>query len=168
MEIKTASVYLGLGSNMGEKQDNLLRALDYISQRLRIEKKSSMYDTAPVGNINQARFLNMVCEVTTSLPPAMLLATLKGIESKMGRLPVHPANSPRIIDIDILLYGDEIIDTPDLKIPHPRLAERAFVLVPLAEIAPELVHPVLKLSMKDLLTLIESNTQGVLKLQFQP
>jgi 2-amino-4-hydroxy-6-hydroxymethyldihydropteridine diphosphokinase len=166
MEFKTATVYLGLGSNMGEKQDNLVRALDYISQRLRIEKKSSMYDTAPVGNINQPRYLNMVCKVSTTLAPAMLLATLKGIESKMGRLPVHPANTPRIIDIDILLYGDEIVDTPDLKIPHPRLAERAFVLVPLGEIAPDLVHPVLKQSIKDLLVLIQGNTQGVLKLKF--
>ena len=165
MEIKTASVYLGLGTNMGEKQDNLLRALDYISQRLRIEKKSSMYDTAPVGNINQPRFLNMVCHVTTTLAPAMLLATLKGIESKMGRLPVHPSNTPRIIDIDILLYGNEVIDTPDLKIPHPRLAERAFVLVPLVEIAPDLVHPVLKQSMKDLLTLNPGQYPGRFKIK---
>ena len=166
MELKTAAVYLGLGTNMGEKQQNLLQAMDYISQRLRIEKKSSMYDTEPVGEINQPHFLNMVCKVATTLPPAMLLATLKGIESKMGRLPKHPANSPRIIDIDILLYGDEVVDAPDLKIPHPRLAERAFVLVPLAEIAPDLVHTVLKQSIKDLLVLIQNNTQGVLKLTF--
>ena len=166
MELKTVPVYLGLGTNMGERQENLLRALDYISQRLRIEAKSSMYDTEPVGNIDQPRFLNMVCKVTTTLAPAMLLTTLKAIESKMGRLPVHPANSPRIIDIDILLYGDEVVDTPDLKIPHPRLAERAFVLVPLAEIAPDIMHPTLQLSIKDLLTLIQGNTQGVLKLEF--
>ena len=161
-----ATVYLGLGSNMGEKQENLIRALDYISQRLRIEKKSSVYDTEPVGNVNQPRFLNMVCRVSTSLPPASLLGVLKGIESKMGRLPSGSSTSPRPIDIDILLYGDEVIDTPDLKIPHPRLAERAFVLVPLAEIAPDLIHPVLKHSVKDLLRLIQGNTQGVLKLRF--
>lgn len=165
MEFKIVPVYLGLGSNMGEKQENLLRAMDYISQRLRIEKKSSMYDTEPVGNVNQPRYLNMVCRVSTSLAPATLLSVLKGIESKMGRLPVHPANSPRIIDIDILLFGDEVVDTPDLKIPHPKLAERAFVLVPLAEIAPDLVHPVLKQSIKDLLRLVQG-TQGVLKLKF--
>ncbi len=165
MEFKTVPVYLSLGSNMGQKQENLTMALDYISQRLRIEKKSSVYDTEPVGNPNQPRFLNMVCRASTSLPPAGLLFMVKGIESKMGRLP-GPANSPRIIDIDILLYGDQIIDTPDLKIPHPRLAERAFVLVPLAEIAPDVMHPVLKQSIKDLLTLVQGNTQGVLKLKF--
>jgi GTP cyclohydrolase-4 len=165
MEIKIVPVYLSLGSNMGEKQENLLRAMDYISQRLRIEKKSSVYDTEPVGDVKQPRFLNMVCRVSTSLPPATLLSVLKGIESKMGRLPVHPANSPRPIDIDILLYGDQIVDTPDLKIPHPQLTERAFVLVPLAEIAPDLVHPINKQRIKDLLRLVQG-TQGVLKLKF--
>lgn len=165
MDTKIVSVYLGLGSNMGEKQENLLRALDYISQRLRIEKKSSMYDTEPIGNVNQPRFLNMVCSISTGLSPVSLLGMLKGIESKMGRLP-GPPNSPRPIDIDILLYGDEVINTPLIKIPHPRLAERAFVLIPLAEIAPDLVHPVLKQSIKDLLRLIHG-TQGVLKLDFK-
>jgi GTP cyclohydrolase-4 len=165
MEFKIVPVYLGLGSNMGEKQENLLRAMDYISQRLRIEKKSSVYDTEPVGNVNQSRFLNMVCRVSTSLAPNMLLTVLKAIESKMGRLPNNPPNSPRPIDIDILLYGDQIVDTPELKIPHPQLAERAFVLVPLAEIAPDLIHPVNKQSIKDLLRLVQG-TQGVLKLKF--
>lgn len=165
MNINTVPVYLGLGSNMGGRQENLTLALDYISQRLRIEKKSSVYDTEPVGDVKQPRFLNMVCSVTTSLAPAMLLTVLKAIESKMGRLP-GPPNSPRPIDIDILLYGDQIIDTPELKIPHPQLAERAFVLVPLAEIAPNVVHPVLKQSVKDLLRLIQGNTQGVLKFKF--
>ena len=165
MDIKIVPVYLGLGSNMGERQENLTLALDYISQRLRIEKKSSVYDTEPVGDAKQSRFLNMVCRVTTSLAPATLLTVLKGIESKMGRLP-GPPNSPRPIDIDILLYGDQVIETHELKIPHPRLAERAFVLVPLVEIAPDLVHPVLKQSAKDLLRLVQGNTQGVLKLKF--
>ena len=164
MEFKTVSVYLGLGSNMGERQDNLLKALDYISQRMRIEKKSSIYDTAPVGNENQARFLNMVCQATTSVPANTLLFLLKGIENKMGRMP-GPANGPRLIDIDILLYGNEIVDTHDLKVPHPRMLERAFVLVPLAEIAPEVIHPVQKQSIKALLDAIRSKegVQGVLK-----
>ena len=164
MELKTVSVYLSLGSNMGERKDNLQKALDYISQRMRIEKKSSIYDTEPVGNTNQARFLNMVCQVTTSIPANTLLFLLKGIENKMGRMP-GPANGPRLIDIDILLYNDEIVDTPDLKIPHPRMLERAFVLVPLAEIAPEVIHPVQKKSIKDLLAAIQGKDglQGVLE-----
>jgi 2-amino-4-hydroxy-6-hydroxymethyldihydropteridine diphosphokinase len=164
LDIKSVSVFLSLGSNLGEKHENLQKALDYISQRMRIEKKSSIYDTAPVGNTEQPRFLNMVCQVTTSVPPAMLLFLLKGIESKVGRLP-GPTNAPRIIDIDILLYGNEIVDTPDLKIPHPRMAERAFVLIPLNEIAPDLMHPVLKQTIKDMLRMVQG-TQGVLKLKF--
>jgi len=163
LDIKLVTVYLGLGSNLGEKQENLQKALDYISQRMRIEKKSSIYDTAPIGNINQPRYLNMVCQVTTGIPPATLLFLTKGIETKVGRMP-GPPNSPRIIDIDILLYGNEIVDTPDLKIPHPRMTERAFVLMPLAEIAPDLVHPVEKQPIKDLLNVIKDGTQGVLKM----
>jgi len=149
---------------MGERKDNLQKALDYISQRMRIEKKSSIYDTEPVGNTNQARFLNMVCQVTTSIPANTLLFLLKGIENKMGRMP-GPVNGPRLIDIDILLYNDEIVDTPDLKIPHPRMLERAFVLVPLAEIAPEVIHPVQKKSIKDLLTAIQGKDglQGIME-----
>ena len=95
---------------------------------------------SPLGNVNQPRFLNMVCQAFTRLSPEGLLALAKGIESKMGR---HGKSSdPRPIDIDILLYGDKVMETPELVIPHPRMMERAFVLVPLAEIAPDLVHPV--------------------------
>lgn len=163
MEIKAVSVYLSLGSNMGERQENLQRAIDYISQRMRIEKKSSIYDTAPLENADQNRFLNMACQVTTSIPVTMLLSLFKGIENKMGRVP-GPPNRPRPIDIDILFYGDDIMDTPELKIPHPRMLERAFVLVPLAEIAPDLVHPVQKHTIKELLTIVQSKgIQDVMK-----
>lgn len=140
-ELKTVTVYLSLGSNMGDRQGNLAKALDFLSQRLRIEKVSSVYDTEPVGNPNQSRFLNMVCQTYTTLGPKELLNTVKGIESKMGRFSAE-RNAPRPIDIDILFYGDQIIETPELVIPHPRLIERAFVLIPLAEIAPDLKHPV--------------------------
>jgi len=135
------TVYFGLGSNLGDRQYNLDRALDFLSQRLRVEKVSSVYDTEPLGNTNQPRFLNRVCQVSTGLEPLALLTLIKGIESKMGRLP-HTSNLPRPIDIDILFYGDQVIENPKLVIPHPRLTERAFVLIPLAEIAPDLVHPV--------------------------
>ena len=154
-------VYLGLGSNLGNRQENLDKALDFLAQRLRIDQVSSVYDTEPVGPIDQPHFLNLVCRVYTKLAPMDLLALAKGIENKLGRVFGEP-DAPRPIDIDILFYGDQIIETPELVIPHPRLAERAFVLVPLAEIAPDLVHPVSVKTVKELLKDV-TEVQGVLK-----
>jgi 2-amino-4-hydroxy-6-hydroxymethyldihydropteridine diphosphokinase len=143
------TVYLGLGSNLGEREHNLELAIDFLSERIKIEKRSPVYDTAPVGNPNQPRFLNMAIQVSTRLPAATLLFMAKGIEAKLGRVPI---DSPRPIDIDILFYGDQIINTPpQLVVPHPRLAERAFVLFPLADIAPDFVHPAKKKTVKQLL-----------------
>jgi 2-amino-4-hydroxy-6-hydroxymethyldihydropteridine diphosphokinase len=164
MSSELVMVYLGLGSNIGDRQENLDRALGYLSQRLRVTEKSSVYDTEPIGNPEQPRFLNMVCRVKTMLKPEDLLVLAKGIERKMGRIPGSP-NSPRPIDIDILFYGDEVIKLPELVIPHPRLTERAFVLVPLNEIAPGLVHPVKKNSINELLKEVKQGVQGVLKLE---
>lgn len=161
MENEAVEVYLGLGSNMGDRQGNLSRALGLISRKLRMGVVSSMYDTEPMGNVSQPRFLNMVCQVHTRIAPAALLALAKGIETKQGRASGKP-NAPRPIDIDILLYGDQIIETPELVIPHPRLAERTFVLVPLAEIAPALKHPVIGKTIKELLQGI-TEKQGVFK-----
>ena len=161
MRNKPVIVYLGLGSNLGNRQDNLDRALDFLSQRLRVGKISSVYDTEPLYNINQPRFLNLVCQAYTTLAPMELLTLAKGIESKLGRI-FSKSNAPRPIDIDILFYGSQVIETPELVIPHPRLAERAFVLVPLVEIAPDLVHPVNGKTVKELKKSITEG-QGVFK-----
>jgi 2-amino-4-hydroxy-6-hydroxymethyldihydropteridine diphosphokinase len=157
---EAVTAYLGLGSNLGDRQANLDRALELLSQRLRLEKISSIYDSEPVGDIEQPRFLNMACEVSTHLTPQGLLALAKGIESKMGR--AGPSGTPRPIDIDILFYSDQVVETPELVIPHPRLTERAFVLIPLVEIAPDLVHPVSGKTIKELLKAAKE-VQGVFK-----
>ena len=161
MEIESVTAYLGLGSNLGDRQGNLNRALEFLSQRLRIERVSSVYDTEPVGNIEQPRFLNLVCQINTALPAMALLALAKGIEAKLGR--VGGSGAPRIIDIDILFYGNQVIQTPELVIPHPRLTERAFALIPLAEIAPGLVHPVNGKTIATLLQEVKQGVQGVFK-----
>ena len=161
MSFELVMAYLGLGSNMRNRQDNLDKALDLLSQGLQVGQISSLYDTEPVGNINQPRFLNLVCQVYTRLAPPELLTLAKGIESKLGRASgTH--NAPRPIDIDILFYGDQVIETAELVIPHPRLAERAFVLIPLAEIAPDLVHPVSGETVKELMRAV-TKVQGVFK-----
>ncbi len=161
LQANMVTVYLGLGSNIGNRQEHLNRALDFLSQRLRVEQVSSVYDTEPTGNPNQPRFLNLVCQVATGLEPIALLTLVKGIESKLGRLP-HTTNLPRPIDIDILFYGDQIIETQELTIPHPRLTERAFVLIPLAEIVPNLVHPANGKTVKELMSSL-TKAQGVFK-----
>jgi 2-amino-4-hydroxy-6-hydroxymethyldihydropteridine diphosphokinase len=131
-------VYLGLGTNLGDTESNLDRALRSLSEKITILKKSSLYETEPVGFKDQPWFLNMVAEAETDLSPSGLLGVTQGIERDMKRVRTI-INGPRIIDIDILLYGDEHIDAEGLTIPHPRMQERAFVMVPLLEISPGLV-----------------------------
>jgi len=133
-------VFLGIGTNLGDRERNLQEARAALSQRLEILKESSIYQTAPWGYLDQPAFLNQVIEAQTALSSLNLLDFLKQTEKQLGR----QANfrfGPRLIDLDILFYGNRIIQTPRLQVPHPHLTERAFVLIPLAEIAPEFVHP---------------------------
>jgi 2-amino-4-hydroxy-6-hydroxymethyldihydropteridine diphosphokinase len=157
-------IILGLGSNMGDRQDNLEIALKSLSQKIKVLQVSNRYDTAPVGSTHQARFVNLVCAGETPLSPQELLSFVKGIEKSMGRQP-GPVNSPRPIDIDILFYADRIINTPELVVPHPRLAERAFVLVPLAEIMPDFIHPVLGTKISDALKHLQYSSVDIVKLE---
>ncbi len=143
------TVYLGLGANLGDRRYNLIRAKELLAQKGRVEQVSSFYETEPWGYQDQPCFLNSACCLVTPLSPDGLLSQIKEIERALGRVASF-ANAPRPIDIDILFYGEQIIQTPQLIIPHPRLEERAFVLVPLAEIAPELVHPVSRRTIAEL------------------
>ena len=154
-------VYLGLGANLGDRQGNLLRAVELLSQWGQIEELSSLYESEPVGYLEQPPFLNAVCELTTTLTAEELLAVVKNIESALGRTPSF-RNAPRPIDIDILFYGEQVMNSPHLTIPHPGLEERAFVLVPLAEIAPDLVHPVSGITVREMMERLRS-LKGVTK-----
>ena len=158
---KLATVYLCLGSNLGNRMANLNEAVALLSQKVNIEKVSSVYETEPIGYKEQPLFLNMVCQISTVLSPWELLRFVKDIEGEMGRVQSF-SNSPRLIDIDILFYDREVIRTDELTIPHSRLAKRAFVLIPLAEIAPQLIHPELGKKISELAGVVEGR-EGVQK-----
>jgi len=144
-------VYLGLGSNIGDRAENLRQALELLeTPRLHVTRTSSTYETAPIDYTAQASFLNLVAEAETELLPMQLLKHVMDVERQMGRKRLIP-KGPRVIDVDILLYGNFKVTSPQLEIPHPRMTERRFVLEPLAELAPELRHPVTRKSMKELL-----------------
>jgi 2-amino-4-hydroxy-6-hydroxymethyldihydropteridine diphosphokinase len=141
---------MGLGSNVGERETNLLQAAVLLKKNgVNIIKKSSIYETSPVGNTRQPWFLNQVMEVQSDSGPRGLLQVILGIETSMGRARKTPLG-PRCIDIDILLAEDKVVHSADLIIPHPELAKRNFVLVPLKEIAPDAVHPVFGKKIEDL------------------
>lgn len=144
-------IYLSLGSNSGDRLDNLARARDRLAAvDIRILRASSVYETAPRDMPAQPWFLNQVIEAQSALLPRQLLSRLQRIERDMGRKRTV-AKGPRIIDIDIVLFGESVVSMPDLEIPHPRMMERRFVLEPLAELAPELRHPVTQLSARAML-----------------
>jgi 2-amino-4-hydroxy-6-hydroxymethyldihydropteridine diphosphokinase len=152
------TAYLSLGSNLGDRTANLRQALEYLATAGgEVVRRSSIYETEPQELREQPWFLNQVVEIGTSLSPPDLLARIWEIERELGRQRAI-AKGPRTIDIDILFYGDEIVDTPELQIPHPRLAERRFVLQPLAELAPDLRHPKTSRTVSEMLATIEGQT----------
>ena len=136
------TIYLALGSNLGDRLIHLQTAIESLAPEVRVLGESQVYETPPWGYTDQPAFLNMAVKGGTALAPRALLAHLKQIESQMGREPTF-RYGPRLIDLDILLYDDLVLDEADLTIPHPALHERAFVLVPLADVAAQVVHPVL-------------------------
>ncbi len=144
------TVYLALGTNLGDRESNLEAALDALSSQIRLLAESPIYQTAPWGYEDQPDFLNQVVRAETTLSPRELLTFVKRVEEQAGREPSF-RYGPRKIDVDILFYEDWIVEEDDLIIPHPRLHQRAFVLVPLADLAPELCHPKLNRTVSDLL-----------------
>ena len=144
--------YIGIGSNLGDKLFNCRYSIDRISQlpECHVTACSSLFKTEPEGVTGQGWYANCVVEVTTSQSPAQILTSLMGIESSMGRIRKKHWEA-RIIDLDILLFGQEIIESNDLVIPHPLLHKRRFILEPLVQLAPDLVHPVLKTTIRQLL-----------------
>ena len=145
-----AIAYIGVGSNVGDKKANCQRAIELLEEADKVVAVSSLYYTEPVGYQEQEDFINAVVALETERSPAVLLARCLALEERLGRKRTLRWG-PRTIDLDILLYGEQVVNLPDLVIPHPQMAARKFVLVPLVEIAPDAVHPVLKKTARQML-----------------
>ncbi|HEY6412297.1 MAG TPA: 2-amino-4-hydroxy-6-hydroxymethyldihydropteridine diphosphokinase [Edaphobacter sp.] len=156
---KLAAIALGsnLGSQFGDREANLWEAVERIRELGTVKAVSSIYDTEPVGYLDQPRFLNAAVLLETSIEPSELMRALLRIEQTMGRERMGAvAKGPRVIDLDLLLYGQVVMNTTELTLPHPEMMERRFVLEPLAEIAPGLVHPVLGLTVREMLARVST------------
>lgn len=155
-----ATAYLSLGSNLGDRAANLREAIQRLGELGKVKQVSSFYETEPVEFTQQPWFLNCAVELETALAPRDLLNGMLAIEHAMGRERIQP-KGPRLIDLDILLYGDTVVHEHGLTIPHPAMHERRFVLEPLAEIAPQVMHPVVKTSVADLLKELPTGSPDV-------
>jgi len=155
--------YIGIGSNLGDKRKNIRRAIEALGSdpRNRLVRCSPLYCTEPVGKTDQDWFVNGVVSLETLMGPGELLGFLLSVEKKMGRRREEKWG-PRTIDLDILFYGDQILEDADLSIPHPRLQERRFVLVPLRDVAPDLVHPVLGKPVSRILAELDAEERVIL------
>ena len=151
-------VYLALGSNLGDREENLKQAIASLPPQMDVKAKSHIYETPPWGYEDQQRFLNQVVKAQTYLQPEPLLKHIKRLEVALGRKATF-RNGPREIDIDILLYDDVVLNTPLLTLPHPHMHERGFVLLPMMDIAPDLVHPLTGKSVREML--ISCNLGGI-------
>jgi 2-amino-4-hydroxy-6-hydroxymethyldihydropteridine diphosphokinase len=160
---KLHAAYISVGSNMGNKKDNCRRGIAALvsSGDCELKKQSSLYNTEPVDFKEQEWFVNCVVKVTTTMDPFELFKTVKRIESSMGRLKDSTRFGPRILDLDILLYDNRVIFRKDVIIPHPRMHKRRFVLKPFCDIEPNVVHPILKKTMQELLAQIDLEGQGL-------
>jgi len=156
----THAIYLSLGSNLGNRAANLKEAISSLPPQITVKKRSNVYETPPWGYTEQDNFLNQVIMATTYLEPEPLLKHIKRLEVALGRKTTF-RYGPRLIDIDILFYDDLVLDTPSLVIPHPHLHERGFVLLPMMDIAPDLMHPVQKKSIRELTA--RNSTSGIAK-----
>jgi 2-amino-4-hydroxy-6-hydroxymethyldihydropteridine diphosphokinase len=156
--------YIGLGSNLGDREAALRRAVEMLAGMpgTKVLRVSSIYRTQPVGKTDQPEFLNMAAEVGTGLEPRELMAFLRGIEKKLGRMRGERWG-PRTIDLDILFYEDRVLREPDLEIPHPRINQRAFVLEPLSELVPDLVDPITGKTVSQILAGLDRRGQRVEK-----
>ncbi|MGH9684994.1 MAG: 2-amino-4-hydroxy-6-hydroxymethyldihydropteridine diphosphokinase [Candidatus Acidiferrales bacterium] len=152
------TIFLSLGANVGDRERNIARAIEKLPEHgIHVVRRSSLYETEPVEFLDQHWFLNCVVEAKTDLGPPQLLNALLQIERSLGRERFAP-KGPRAIDIDILFFGSEVIQMPQLKIPHPRMADRKFVLVPFAEIAPSTLHPLSRKTIAELLVETPDNS----------
>ena len=152
--------YIGIGSNVGDRVENLRQALEHLDGIMSLERLSATYETAPRYVIDQPSFLNMAVGGDTPLEPLLLLEQLKKIEIDIGRVPTEERYGPRAIDLDILFYGSDVVNEPGLSIPHPLMAEREFVLRPLADIAPNFRHPVMGRSVAEILSMLEGEPEA--------